>query len=90
MNMPDFKTYQERDDYFREHAHYFTVIKKDGVGGYARDETKTLEQAEKLVKLRQTIGGGNFLIYAVIGEQSAFVKAMPAGGQIATIQHTNT
>jgi hypothetical protein len=84
MNMPDFKSWEERDKYFLEHAEYFTVIKKAGVGHYQRDEAKTLVQAENLVKTRQTIGGGNYMIYAVIGEQSAFVKAMPEGGKIAT------
>lgn len=81
--MPDFKSHAERDEYFREHADYFTVIKKAGVGHYSRDESKTLAEAEALVKVKQTIGGGNYMIYAVIGEQSAFIKGMPtpkAGG----------
>lgn len=74
--LPEFKTYQERDNYFREHAEYFTLIKKAGVGHYDRTEAKSLEEAEKLAQTKITIGGGRYLIYAVIGEQSAFVKTM--------------
>lgn len=73
---PDFKSIEERDKYFRDNADYFSLIKKDGVGHYARDELKSLEEAEALAKTKITIGGGNYLIYAVIGEQSAFVKAV--------------
>lgn len=73
---PDFKTIDERDKYFRENADYFTLIKKEGIGGYTRDERKTLADIEALAKTKITIGGGNYMIYAVIGEQSAFVKAV--------------
>ena len=76
MNLPDFKTYQERDNYFLRNADYFTLVKKQGVGNYQRDERKTLEEIERLAKTKQTIGGGSYLVYAVIGEQSAFVKAI--------------
>lgn len=75
MNFPDFKSYEERDKFFREHAEYFTVMKKVG-RGYARDECKTLAEAKALAQTKQTIGGGKFLIYAVIGEQSAFVEGV--------------
>ena len=77
MNPPDFKTSDERDKWFLEHADYFTCIKKEGVGNYNRSETSTLAEAENLVKTRQAVGGGNYLIYAVIGQQSALVKPMP-------------
>jgi hypothetical protein len=73
---PDFKTYQERDTYFAENAEYFTLVKKTGVGHYDRTEFKTLEEATKAAHTRQTVGGGGWMIYAVIGEQSAFVKAI--------------
>lgn len=73
---PDFKSIEERDKYFRDHADYFTVVKKEGVGHYARDECKSLVEAEALAKTKITIGGGSYMIYAVIGEQSAFVKAV--------------
>ena len=75
--LPDFQTYQERDAWFTENADYFTVVKKDGVGHVARDEVQTLADAEALAKTRQTISGGRYLIYAVVGEQSAFVKTVP-------------
>ena len=75
--LPDFKTYQERDQYFKEHADYFTLIAKHGVGYYDRTEYKNLAEAEKVAQTRQTLGGGGWMIYAVIGRQSAFVKAIP-------------
>jgi hypothetical protein len=75
--LPDFQTYQERDDYFRDNAGYFTLIKKDGVGSYQRDEYHTLAEAEKAAQTKMLVGGGNYMIYAVIGQQSAFVKAVP-------------
>lgn len=80
--LPEFKTYQERDAWFLQNADYFTVIKKEGVGHVARDEVKTLADAEILARIRQAIGGGNYMIYAVVGEQSAFVKAVPLKGPV--------
>lgn len=74
--LPDFKSYQERDDYFRRNADYYTVVKKDGVGLYQRDECKALEEAVSLAQTRRAVGGGRYMIYAVIGEQSAFVRAI--------------
>lgn len=75
-HVPDFKTIDERDTYFRDNAEYFTVVKKDGVGGYTRDECDSLAKAEALAKTKMAVGGGNYMIYAVIGEQSAFVRAV--------------
>lgn len=74
--LPDFKSYQERDKYFAENADYFTVVNKAGVGVYDRSEIKTLAEAEALAKTKITIGGGRYMIYAVVGEQSAFVKTV--------------
>jgi len=93
VGLPDFHTWKERDTYFAEHAEYFTTVKKDGVGHYDRDDHKTLAQAEAAVKLKQNVGGGNYLIYAVIGEQSALVKPMPyqpKRDNAQTSQHTDT
>jgi hypothetical protein len=75
--LPDFKTYEERDAYFRDHADYFTVVKKEGVGHYARSEYSTLEEAERAAQTKATISGGGWMIYAVIGSQSAFVTSVP-------------
>jgi hypothetical protein len=74
---PDFKTYKERDDYFRENAEYFTVVKKAGVGQVDRTEYKTLEEAERAAQTKATISGGGWMIYAIIGSQSAFVTSVP-------------
>ena len=74
--LPDFQSIAERDGYFKDHADYFTLIKKEGVGHYARDETQTLAEAEALAKTKIAIGGGRYMIYAVIGVQSAFVRTV--------------
>ena len=76
--LPDFKTYQERDQFFKENADYFTLVAKNGVGTYSRTEFKTVADATKAAQTRQVVGGGGWMIYAVIGQQSAFVKAVPA------------
>lgn len=76
MNLPEFQSYQERDAYFKEHADHFTLVKKAGVGHYSRDEAKTLAEIEKLAQTKITVGGGRYLVYAVIGQQSAFVKTI--------------
>jgi hypothetical protein len=77
VNPPDFQTYEERDAYFRDNAEYFTVVKKEGVGHYSRDEYKLLDDAVKAAQTKATIGGGRYMIYAVIGSQSAFVTSVP-------------
>lgn len=74
-DIPDFKSSQERDDYFRDHAEYFTAVRKSGLG-YERNEAPTLAEAVKLAKTKITIGGGRYMIYAVIGTQSAFVQSV--------------
>lgn len=75
--LPDFKTSDDRDNYFRDHADYFTVVKKQGVGHYARSEYKTLAEAANAANTKAAISGGGWLIYAVIGQQSAFVASVP-------------
>lgn len=74
--MPEFKSHAERDAYFRDHAEYFTLVKKAGVGKYERSEYNSLAEAKAAAKTKQLIGGGSYMIYAVIGEQSAFVEAI--------------
>lgn len=74
--LPDFKTYQERDLYFLNNADYFTLTCKAGVGKPDRTEYKTLAEAERAAQTKQLLGGGGWMIYAVIGVQSAFVKAI--------------
>lgn len=78
--MPDFKSIADRDKYFRENADYFTLVKKAGVGHYERSEFKSLAEARKAGQTKATIGGGGWMIYAVIGEQSAFVEAIKPKG----------
>lgn len=77
MNTPDFKTYEERDKFFKENAEYFSLVKKTGVGHYDRTEYKTLEEAERAAQIKATISGGGWMIYGIIGEQSAFITSVP-------------
>ena len=74
--LPDFSSHAERDAYFAEHGDFFTVVQFKGVGKYERAECDTLAQAESLAKTRQLVGGGRYMIYAIIGTQSAFVKSV--------------
>lgn len=78
--MPEFKSHEERDAYFRENADYFTLVKKSGVGTYDRTEYKSLDEARKAGQTKAAIGGGGQMIYAVIGQQSAFVEAIKPKG----------
>jgi hypothetical protein len=77
--LPDFATYQERDEYFKKHADYFTVVAKHGMT-YERMQYNTLEDALKAAHTKATIAGGGWMIYAVIGHQSAFVQAVKPKG----------
>jgi hypothetical protein len=72
----NFSSSKERDDYFRDHADYYTVFRQHGVGIRERIECKTLGDAEKLAHTKATIGGGKWMIYAVIGMESAYVKTL--------------
>jgi hypothetical protein len=74
--MPDFASYVERDDWFRDNADYYTVVRKDGVGRYERSEYKKLADAEQAAQALVPVTKGRYLIYAVVGEQSAFVKGV--------------
>ena len=74
--MPDFKSHEERDAFFKEHAQYYSVVAKVGVGKYERLEAYTLAEAEKLAPTKALISGKGWLRYSVIGEQSALVKAV--------------
>jgi CRISPR/Cas system-associated endonuclease/helicase Cas3 len=70
----DFETYQERDDWIREHADIYTVVRYLGPRlGYERHETKTLAAAEALARRMATEAGKPYLIYAVAKQRDAFV-----------------
>ncbi len=75
-SMPVFKSHDERDSYFRDNAEYFTLVKKVGVGNYDRNEFKTLAEALKAGQTKATISGGGWMIYGVIGEQSALITTI--------------
>ena len=78
--IPDFKSHDERDSYFKEHAQYFTLVKKVNLG-YERTEYKTLDAAQKAGQTKQLIGGGGWMIYAVMADgQSALVDTVKPKG----------
>lgn len=81
MNAPEFKSHDERDAYFKDHASYFTLVRKAGVGIYDRTEFKTLEDAQKAGQTKALIGGGGWMIYAVMADgQSALVGTIKTEG----------
>lgn len=95
--MPDWASALDRDKWFLENAEYFTIVRFKGVGDYERhergSETEATELAEELVK------GNNhrYAIYAVVRNESAFVKAIPDGNRgtwkktaAVTTQKSNT
>lgn len=76
--IPDFQSIEERDNYFRDNADYFVLYSTMGVGHRDRTEYKNLADAEKNAILRQIIAPeSRWMIYAVIGAQSAFVMSVP-------------
>jgi hypothetical protein len=77
----EFQSAEERDKYFLDHAEYFTLVKKTGVGRYDRTEYKSLEEATKAAQTRHVFGSGGWMIYAVIGQQSALVKTISPVGK---------
>lgn len=74
--IPVFKSHDERDAYFREHADYYSLVCKAGVGHYARSEYPTLAKALAAGQTKQHISGGGWLIYGIIGEQSSLVATV--------------
>lgn len=78
--IPVFKNHDERDAYFRENADYYTLVSKAGVGNYQRIECKTLAEALRLGQTKAVISGGGWMIYGVIGEQSAMVATVKPQG----------
>lgn len=90
-SIPVFKSHEERDAYFREHADYYTLVCKAGVGTYSRSEFSTLEQALKAGQTKAIISGGGWLVYGVIGEQSAMVATVKKeSGQHAGTKRDDT
>lgn len=82
MNAPEFKSHDERDAYFKEHASYYTLVRKAGVGIYDRTEFKTLAEAQKAGQTKALIGGGGWMIYAVMADgQSALVDTIKPKGK---------
>ncbi len=74
--LPDFKSINERDEYFLEHAEMFTVVRRLSPYSIDRHECKNyleaITLAEKLVK--ET--GRPYMIYSVIGPYDGFVVAV--------------
>lgn len=77
MGVPDFRTYQERDAWIRDHSDYFTVVRYLGPRrGYERHEVKSLEAAEVLARRMSNESGVPYLIYAVNGISDALVTTI--------------
>ena len=73
----DFQTIKEHDEWVIKQANLFTVVRYLGPrNGYERHETKTLPQAEALAGRMADMVDRIYLIYAVAGERSCFVKSI--------------
>lgn len=90
-SIPVFKSHDERDAYFRDNADYFTLVRKAGVGVYERIEYPTLAKAIAAGQTKAVISGGGWLVYGVIGEQSAMVATVKKeSGQHAGTKRDDT
>lgn len=75
MSVPIFETYQQRDEWIKDHADYFTVVRYLGPRvGYERHEVKSFSEAEALAGRMSEASGRIYLIYAVCGIRDAFIK----------------
>lgn len=73
----DFESIAERDAWMIANAEYFVVGRRLGPGeGYERHECKTLAEAETLARRMFERVNKPYLIYAVVGNHDAFVKAI--------------
>ena len=80
----DFESSVARDEYMRENADYFTVVRYLGPGkGYERHECPTVEVAMSLARRIADEAGKAYLIYAVSGIHDGYVTTVhPKGGPI--------
>jgi hypothetical protein len=72
--IPDFKSIEERDTWFRDNADYFTVVRHNGHGNYTKIECNSLKEALYTAKWLATKHDNTWMIYAVVGVSDAFVR----------------
>lgn len=73
----DFVSIRDRDAWMADNAEYFTVVRHLGPReGYERHEVKTLAEAVEMAGRMAKVAKRPYLIYAVVGELSAFVKSV--------------
>ena len=75
--IPDFKTAQDRDNWIKAHADYWTTVRFHGRGHYERREFKDLPSAEAAARRMATESNSRpVMIYAVAGEHDAFITSV--------------
>lgn len=73
----NFDSSQHRDEWIQSNADYFTVVRKlPPPAGYERHECQTLKSAESLAKKLANEANRAYLIYAVAGDSSSFVRGV--------------
>jgi hypothetical protein len=75
IQLPDFKTAKERDQYFLENAEMFTVIRRLSPYSVDRHECKGYLEATRLADKLTKDTGRIYMIYAVIGPYDSFCEA---------------
>ncbi len=74
--LPDFKSINERDQYFLEHAEMFTVVRRLSPYSIDRYGCRNFSAAERLATELAAKFQKPYMIYAVIGPYDSFVEAV--------------
>lgn len=73
----NFESYRDRDDWIRDNAKYFTVVRHLGRGKYERVEKPTLQEAQETAGCMAQEAKRPYIIYAVTeGGHAAFVQSV--------------
>ncbi len=74
--LPDFKSINERDQYFLDHAEMFTVVRRLSPYSIDRHGCRNFSAAKRLATELAAKFQKPYMIYAVIGPYDSFVEAV--------------
>lgn len=74
--LPDFKTPKERDQYFLEHAEFFTVIRRLSPYSVDKRQCKGYFEATRLADKLVKESGRPYMIYSVIGPYDSLIETV--------------
>lgn len=69
----EFKTHQERSQWIKDNADYWTIVHHQGYGKYERHERHTQDEAMKLARELADTRDCIWMIYAVAGNSDTYV-----------------